>query len=403
MKARIMLSVLFISAIFCRSVELYSQNELKKSITIPFILDHNRMLIEAEFRGKDAKWHKGLLWVDTGNPNFFISERFAYELGIEINDTTTGQEFTSPENVMIAGMKIDYSGVRSTVDLVDKWLFNTMHNDGNLPSSVLSKYNVIFDYPARKLTISETPLTKHRGISSPAIINRANGIIQMDATIDGENYSFALDNGASFSYVPDFLLEKLRNRHPGWPNSIGAVGCANIWGWWPDEANWPMLRIPEIKWGTINFSDVIITGLPAIFRNKTDVGTNYSRKTALPVNGFLGPNIFKEYCIEIDYRNSILYFEKVREKENEMDIAGLTIKPLNNGMYTIIGIMKKGNEKTCIQPDDTIIQIGSMETTGATMGRVVDALRGKPGDKRTLIIKRGNNQVSAEISVQHIL
>jgi hypothetical protein len=52
----------------------------QKAVTVPFILDHNRMLVEAEFQRKDGTWRKALLWVDTGNPDFFISQSFASDL-----------------------------------------------------------------------------------------------------------------------------------------------------------------------------------------------------------------------------------------------------------------------------------------------------------------------------------
>ncbi len=53
------------------------------SVTVPFTLDHNRMLVEAEIQRADGSWRKALLWVDTGNPTFFISEPLARDLGIE--------------------------------------------------------------------------------------------------------------------------------------------------------------------------------------------------------------------------------------------------------------------------------------------------------------------------------
>jgi pterin-4a-carbinolamine dehydratase len=50
----------------------------------------------------------------------------------------------------------------------------------------------------------------------------------MEAAIDGEKYSLALDNGASFSFVPDDMVTKLFQHHPDWSSSYGAVGCVNI-------------------------------------------------------------------------------------------------------------------------------------------------------------------------------
>jgi hypothetical protein len=340
------------------------------SVTVPFVLDHNRMLVEAEFRLKDGNWRKAILWVDTGNPDFFISESFARDLGIEIQSGNTDQEIPSPSAVRIGGMAVS------------------------------------FDYPAMQLTLAEPGILIPRGVPGHATINPDNGIIQMDASIDGVVYSFALDNGASFSYVPDFLVTKLLEQHPDWPNATGAVGYANIWGWWPGEDSWPMIRVPEISWGPLIISDAVLVGLPPIFRGGTDVGTNYSRKTARPVNGFFGPNMFKGYRIEIDYTDSTLYFEKGRvPHNNDMDIVGLTIKPLNDGRYRILGVAMKNNKPVLegIRQGDVLLRIDNLETTGATMGTVVDALRGRPGEKRTLLLEREGTQFKVEARVERII
>ncbi len=140
------------------------QEKTSKSVTIPMILDHNRMLVEAEFQRKDGTWRKAVLWVDTGNPDFIISETFARDLGIDITDPKE-QEIPSPAAVRIGEMPISFDGVKSKVFIDKKWMFNTMHNDGNLPSTVLQKYHIVIDYPALQFTIAEP------GILSPAGLN----------------------------------------------------------------------------------------------------------------------------------------------------------------------------------------------------------------------------------------
>jgi len=381
------------------------QQKTIKSVTIPMILDHNRMLVEAEFQRKDGTWRKAMLWVDTGNPDFIISEPFARDLGIVITEPNE-QEIPSPAAVRIGGMPISFDGVKSKVFIEGKWMFNTMHNDGNLPSTVLQKYHIVFDYPALQFTIAEQGILNPRGTRSPAIINPVNGILQMDAIVDGENYSFALDNGASFSFVPEDIVIKLIQRHPEWPNNHGATGCANIWGWWAEEDYWPMVRIPEIKWGTLNISGVALVGLPPIFKGGIDLGTRYSQKTARPVNGFLGPNAFKTYRIEIDYQDNAVYFENGAEPDmHDMDIVPLTLRPLDDKSYMVIGVAIGEGQMLIegIEPGDILIQVDNFKTKGETMGKVVDVLRGKPGDLRKLILERDGKQFTIETRVVRFL
>ena len=71
----------------------------------------------------------------------------------------------------------------------------------NLSSTVLKRYQVVFDYPARTLTIAKPGTLAHRGVRAPAAVNPETGIVQIDAVIDGDSLSFALDMGASYSFV----------------------------------------------------------------------------------------------------------------------------------------------------------------------------------------------------------
>lgn len=392
-------SVTLIFQVSCR-------DEQVRSVTVPFILDHNRMLVEAEFQRKDGTWRKATLWIDTGNPDFLISEEFAKDMGIEIDTSKSDQAIPSPAGVRIGGMPVNFDGVATTVAVGVKWLFNTMHIDANIPSKVLKKYHIIFDYPLREFTIAEPGILKPRGVKSPSAINPVNGIIQMDATIDGEKYSFALDNGASFSFATDSLVAKLKQRHPDWPTRIGAVGCANIWGWWPYEENWPIIRIPEINWGALTINDALLVGLPPFFYGGTDIATWYSQKTAHPVNGFFGPNMFRAFRIEIVYPDNALYFEKSPDSSaNEMNIVGLTLRPLDDGKYSVIGVTEKEGKPGIegILKGDILLQIGELKTTGTTMGKVIDALRGNPGDIRILTLERDGKQFKIEARVEHIL
>ncbi|MBN1199959.1 MAG: hypothetical protein JXA23_11450 [Bacteroidales bacterium] len=179
-------------------------------------------------------WENGTLYSssidsnDTGNPDFLISEEFAQDMGIGIDTGNAGQIPERQMNVRLGGKMVNFEGVRVVVGSGIQWLFNTMHIDGNVPSTVLQKYQVVFDYPMQQLTLAEPGILTPRGVRSPARIHPVTDIIQLDAVIDGENYSFALDNGASFSFISDDLVAKLIQRHPEWPNSKGAVGCANI-------------------------------------------------------------------------------------------------------------------------------------------------------------------------------
>ena len=377
-----------------------------KKVTIPFELDHNRMLVKAEIKKPDGSWRNVLLWVDSGNPDFFISEELARDLQIDLKNKkdSLGNELqslsvNSPSGLKIGGKQLDFTGVNSLVMFSPPWLFTTMHVDANLPSTVLEKYHIVFDYPNFKLTIADPGTIIPEGEPSPAMINSNTGIVQIDALINGDSLSFALDNGASFSVISVGEMMKLSENHPRWPTHIGAVGCANIWGWWPGEQSWQLMRIPEIKWGSAVLKDVGAIGLGQIINW-------YSQKTAKPVNGFLGANALKSFRIEIDYSDNKVYFKKGSSKDiHDLDLVGLTVRLEDDGNYRIVGVSNKDGKPSVedVESGDILLQIDDLITKGETMGKVVDALRGKPGDHHTLIIERKGKQINIDAKVMRFL
>ncbi len=399
------------------------QGKKGRSVTVPFTLDHNRMLVEAEIRRGDGSWRKALLWVDTGNPAFFISAALAGDLGMD-SPVTGGDpaggggggsgeasaqpfEIPAPLGVRIGGMQIDFTGVKTMVMTQPYWLFSTMHNDANLPSTVLMKYHVVFDYCGQRLTIAEPGSIEPRGTRVPASVHPGTGIVQIDAVIDQDSLSFALDNGASFSFADADVMERVCARHPGVPRLTGTVGCANMWGWWPPmEETLPVFRLPEIMWGSLRLTSVCIVGVTGVFPDGYSLGQRYSVKSARPVSGFLGPNAFKAFRVEIDYANEAVYFEKEAEPDvDEMNLVALTLRPRADGGYEVLGIAVKNGKPLVegVEQGDLILRIGDLNVNGATMGTVVDALRGAPGEVRTLVLERGGREFTIEAKVERCL
>ncbi len=383
------------------------------AVTVPFVLDHNRMLVEAEIQRTDGTWREARLWVDTGNPDFFLSESLARDLGIDlpVADEKGGAgmqalEVPAPTGLRLGGMPLDLKGVTAKVVSSPRWLFGTMHNDANLPSTVLKKYQVVLDYPGRLLKLARPESLRPRGVRSRAGVQPETGIVQIDANLAGESLSLALDNGASFSFISDELLERLSRGHPEWPRVAGAAGCANIWGWWPREAEWPVVRLPEIRWGAARLTEVALVGLPRMGDDGPSLGDWYSRKTVRRVEGFLGANALKAFRVQIDYAGSAVYFEKTGEPDvNDLDLVGLTLRPAPDGRYEVIGIVQKDGAPVVagVEAGDWLLRIGDLDTSGATMGTVVDALRGRPGEERTLLLERDGREITVNTRVERLL
>ena len=121
MKARLVW--LLIMAGWAWTLPASAQDEPLASVTVPVVMDHNRMLVDAEFQGKEGQWRKARLWVDTGNPDFFVGETLARDLGIDLSKAAAKPaegpvpplEAPPPRGVRIGGMTLDFAGVNSYV------------------------------------------------------------------------------------------------------------------------------------------------------------------------------------------------------------------------------------------------------------------------------------------------
>jgi len=316
-------------------------------------------------------------------------------------------EVPPPANIRIGNMNLNFDGVKSRVTFQPFWLFSSTGSEANIPATLLKKYHIIFDYPKKELTIAERGSINPHGIQLPMSINPKTGIAQIDVTIEKENYSFALDVGASYSFISEDKLKNFSSSNPDWPYITGTLGHANMWGWWPaNEENFSVVRIPQIQSGEINFDEVGIVGVPAFSPQGPSLGEWYSQKTLKPVDGFIGPNVLKQFRIEIDYLNNKVYLEKGEdENNNEMDLIGISVRQLEDKTYQIVGIVKKNGKNLVdgIEPGDILVRIDKLNTKGLTMGKVVDALRGKPGDVHLLTIERDGKPLTFETIVQHVL
>ena len=56
-----------------------------------------------------------------------------------------------------------------------------------------------------------------------------------------------------------------------------------------------------------------------------------------------------------------------------------------------------------VEPGDFLLEVDGVPMTSATMGTVVDSLRGDPGDERTLVLGRGDERVTVRARVKRIL
>lgn len=395
------LNLLFIFILFV----FLSCQQKKKTATVPFELDHNRMIVEGEVQRKDGTWRKVRLWVDTGSARFFISSSLAQDIGF--SETVQDVDQSYLPKIKFGDFILNTGNTLPVITAEPFWIYTALHIDGNLPANILKDHHVVFDYANRQFIIGEPGSMKPKGSKISAAVHPLSGITQLYVAMGGDSLNFALDLGASYSYMSDSIVKLLMSRNSELPAITGTTGAANMWGWWPpQEDSFLMTRFPSIECGNLQLEKAGFVGVPKNPSGGKSLGEWYSQKTIWPVVGFLGANVFKTCRVEIDYQNQSVYLEKIKEYDgNDMDLVPLAISPQRDSTFNVVGIASKNGNTLAngILKGDKILQIDSLKIKGNTMGTVMDALRGKPGDNRRIAVERGGKKMVVNAKVERVM
>ena len=375
-----------------------------QAVTVPAVIDHNRIVIDAAAPLRDGSTLHIRAWVDNGDPDLRLSRKIATQLGLIVGCNEQECSSPPPPAIMIGEMTIPLTGLKEAkIPLkpvnAASVLAAGMNADLNLPASVLRQYDVLIDFPGHKFSIGPPGSIHFLGSSSKVLINAENGLIQVPSRIQNKKCNLALDLGSSISLLSEQLFDSLAKEHPDWPQMTGAVGSANMWGA-DAEAAWKVMRLDRVQYGPLFLTDVAVVSLP-----KTVVDF-FEKRAGVPTVGSLASNVFLSYRVGLDYAHAMVYFDIGRLfKFPDFDVVGLVLRPEDDGRYTILGAPDfEGKPAVAgVQARDRLIAVNDIPVTGATMGQVWSMLGGTPGQERKLTIERGGKQFAVAASVGHFL
>ena len=374
-----------------------------RSATVPMALDHRRMTVGIDMHKPDGTWKQVRAWVDTGGTAVLVNEPLARELGVELpaQGAGAGQTVTTEIPVpalRLGGVLLDVEGMTLAVR-PGKFPLPGIEAECVLPPRCLRRLHVVFDYPARALTVAGPGVLIPRGTAVPCRVNPETGLFMVEAVIDGEKVALGVDTGSAGTWVSDKLTAAWLARHPEWPHAAGAAGSTNFFGF-PFEAKGVLLCLPALAVGTVSLDrELAVLGL--------DQGLFdwYSQKSALPVAGFLGAEAIARFRLEVDFPGQTTWwYPAAPTVGRDLDIVGLSLRPEGDGSFFVAGVVSRNGKPLVsgVEPGDRLLKVDGLEVTGASMGRVVDALRGKPGDARLLLLERRGERLSVRAIVTRL-
>ena len=414
MLSRTLLALAFVTAAFAQD----ASQPAPKSVTIPITLDHDRVVIDVYLPLPDGTTKRIRGWVDNGNPDLEMSRRAATLMGLNVTcddkactapppaaitlrDAKTGGMKTGDMPISLANIKevkIPLKPVSAATVMVPG-----MSAEINLPASILCHYDVLVDFPDREFTVAQPGALKFKGISSKILINAGNGLIQVPSQIENKKYNLALDLGASISFLSEDLYDKLQSAHPDWPHMTGAVGPANMWGQ-DEEPKWKLLRVDRLQYGPL-----YLTSVPMADFSKERMSWFEKRAGAATI-GLLGSNALLNYRVGLDYAHATVYFDIGSTfKAPDFDVIGFTLRPEDDGRFTILGIADLDGKPSVpgfadgIQIGYHLMAVDGIPVPDSTMGQVWSLLEGTPGQERKLTVERDGNKFDVVAHVQHFL
>jgi hypothetical protein len=357
--------------------------------TVPMALDHNRMTVEVDVRNSDGTWKKVRAWVDTGGTAVILAEPLARELGVDLSAMPAGSEHSFATKMPVpplrlGGIFLDSEGMNVSVR-AGRLARPGVRADCVLPARCLRRLHVVFDYPARKLTVARPGKLVPRGSAVPCRVNPDTGLFMVEAVIAGEKAALGIDTGSAGTWVSDRLTAAWLAGHPGWPHGGGAAGSTNFFGF-PLETQGALLCLPAPNIGPLVVGQEI-----AVLGLNQGLFDWYSKKSAAPVAGFFGAELIARFRLEVDFLEQMTWWlPGPPPARRDLDIVGLTLRPEGDGSFTVAGVVSRGGRPMVpgVEPGDRLLRVDALEAAGAPMGAVIDALRGRPGELRVLTLAR---------------
>lgn len=387
MRRSVCFRMIAVTAMFVSCLAAHANGQaVTASASEHFLIDHNRIFIELEFVRADGTLRKTLAFVDTGDQDLEFSLPFAKALHI-----SKGRD----AHVRFGGMDLKVSPDISVDANPGDSMLPGMIVEANLPATVLDQYDVLLDYGNQTLTLTTPGTLKHEGVRVPCKVNPKTGLISVQASVAGQQHAFAIDNGAAYTWIDRTVTEKWAITNPRWARGVGAVGDANMNGALP-ELTGMIMRVPAIDLGGLQIESVGALGVgPGWNKAMPSFFKWYSEKTPEPVVGFLGGNVLRAFRLEIDYANGATYWNRERTADpHDLDQVGIMIRAAH-GKYFVAAVATQDGRKTVdgVRVNDQLISVDGVAMTGATPGKVLGALHGRPGQTHKLVLERDGKRI----------
>lgn len=372
-------------------------------VTVPLIVEGNAPIIELEFPMQSGKLRKARFLVDTGGGALLLGNKLMADVGAKadgppIEDEGSPIQPLIPMQVELGGMALDLTGISVAGLPAGEWSGPRNEAEGIIPASLLRHYDVVFDYPGHKFSLGKPGSIEFQGTKVPAPISSDTGFPRIEATIAGSK--FLLDTGGSFTMISRTVIDQWLKQNPHWPNEVGAVGFANMYGG-AKENEAIMVRMPELKVGSFTVNRPAAVSRPA--------GTFeqwMSKMMTGPIIGSLAGNVLRDFRVSIDYKNGFVYLLPSKpSSDSDLTSVGLVLEKDSNGSLLVTGLSSNASPdvRKGIQVGDRLIAVDDVDVSVKFLAGAAALLHGPAGSQKRLTVERDGQKRVITVTVSLLL
>lgn len=327
--------------------------------------------------------------IDTAGSAICLRQSVVDELGLELHEWLDDQgaavSVVDPPELRVGDAVLDTEGlVAYGFEDVRPLGLAARQADVIVPASVLRRHHVVLDDPGGTISVGPPGSLERKGAAIPVQVEPSSGLVVVTVEVGGEPFDLLLDTAVSSCLAVDGLLRAWQGDHPDWPASISAVGPGNMTGLLM-ESRIPMLRVPAIQVGPFTLPDVAFA-----WRGDADLGAD----------GALGGNVLQLFRVDLDYSAGSVRLEQGAPfPDNDTELVGVVLAIGDDG-YEVAATVS-GLED--VRPGDALVAVDGTDVADASLPEVLDLLRGTPGDRRRLSLRRDGEALDVHAPVLRLL
>ena len=358
--------------------------------TTRLLVDHARPFVEVHFPESDRR---ALAWLDTGGGAFIVGQALGRDLALEPTvEEIDGEQHETIEipHVTVAERGLNTSAaiaVRFPGDLITEGFAA----EAFIPARVLAQHNVVFDYRGGTFSLDAEDDPIGTRVDAPSFPPPGTAWPAVTVNLAGEYVHLLLDTGASCCMLSDKLLERLEAKVSA--RTPGAFGFANMSAG-PLDTQVETVRLPDLTWGDVHVPSVI-----AVSRPEGNFERMMSSGMPVPVEGAIAGNVLRHLRVEWRASDHAVWLDGEDLPTEQLCQVPVVLFATEGAMR--ITRLGESAEAMGLRVGDELVSVDGVAVSG--FGATVELLRGSPGERRNLELRRDGENVTVDTEVVEVV